>query len=202
MTDLLKLSMQERVDVLLTLDPLDRVTWDGQTIDAKTAAFLTVMGRRLGYDLSVTKGSYLPADSRSGSTHTGGGVVDLPPYDHVRKVRVGRDLGAAIYYRGRRYSGGKLLWNPHEHLVIIGHAALSDAATQQVSDYFAGLNALADRKPDPNPYRPDPAPAPFNFRLFQRDERLHTQLVDLRRRYRTIRERMSAKMSRLTYRKR
>lgn len=202
MRDLLTMTRKERVDLLLTLDPLDRVTWDGQTVDAKTAAVLHVAGRRLGYDLSLTKGSYLPADANSGQTHTGGGVGDLPPFQHRRKVKVFRDLGVPIWYRGlRRRADGSILWTPHEHFVIAGHQALSGEAATQVVRYDNGENGLADRRADPNPYRPSPKPDPFNFRAFQRDERLQSQIMTLKGRVRTLQDRISAKRRRFTYRR-
>lgn len=179
-----------------------RVIFRGVEVDYKTRAFLQVMERRLGYELTIVQGSYSTAVEQSGGTHAGGGVVDLAPFDHKRKVRVARDLGAAVWYRGlRRRADGSILWRPHIHLVIIGHQTLSVEAKAQVVKYLSGQDGLAGSRPDPNPYRPVPAPPPFNYRLSNRDDALRLRILDMKGRVRTLQDRISAARSRYTYRR-
>ena len=169
--------------------PTERCTYHGATMDEKTKAFLQVLERQLGYELTITKGCYLPEDGNSARTHVGGGVVDLAPFDYKRKVRKARDLGAAAWYRPRIPG----LWEPHIHLVIIGHQTLSDGpdgAQAQVVKYLAGEDGFAGHNADPNPYRPNPLRR-FSYTAALRDARLRDRITGLRARINTLRDRLS-----------
>lgn len=135
-------------------DPYARTTMDGKTVDALTEAALREAERRLGYSLTIVQGSYHVGVGASAGTHDGGGVVDLAPYDHERKVRVLRDLGFAAWYRPTLPG----VWGEHIHAVLIGNARLAPAAARQVVSYRAGRDGLASNALDPNPYRPSPIP--------------------------------------------
>lgn len=128
--------------------PYDRTTYDGNTVDWLTRLALEATATRLGYDLTVTQGSYNAGGVKaSAGTHDGGGVVDLAPYDHERKVRVLRFIGFAAWHRPA-IAG---LWPEHIHAVLMGNAKLSSGARNQVTEYLAGRNGLADRGPDTGP---------------------------------------------------
>lgn len=141
-------------------DPYAKTTHGDKTVDVITKAALRAAEKKLGYELTIVQGSYNEGVSASAGTHDGGGVVDLAPYDHARKVRVLRDLGFAAWYR----PAIKGLWGPHIHAVLIGNARLAPSAARQVLAYRAGRDGLAANRPDPNPYRPNPIPV---FRMPQ-----------------------------------
>jgi len=170
-------------------DPYERVTFRGKTVDRMTEAALKIAESRLGYELTIVQGSYNAGGvGASAGTHDGGGVVDLAPYDHARKVRVLRDLGFAAWFRPAIPD----LWGEHIHAVLAGNEKLSPAAAQQVVDYLAGLNGLANKQRDPNTYRPTP-PVTFDYAAAVRDERLLERVKGLRARIRSLRDRISYK---------
>jgi GH25 family lysozyme M1 (1,4-beta-N-acetylmuramidase) len=125
---------------------------DKKTVDWKTRAALEEAERRLGYTLTVLQGSYNTTVKASARTHWKGGVVDLAPYDHERKVSVLRELGFAAWYRPKSSS-----WNPHIHAVMVDHGNLHPEAAAQVEQYRKGTDGLAGHRPDPTP-RPSPIP--------------------------------------------
>lgn len=128
--------------------PYDLTTHDGRRVDWLTHAALTAVEQRLGYDLTVTQGSYNAGGvSASAGTHDGGGVVDLAAWDHVRKVRELRRVGFAAWYRPA-ITG---LWPAHIHAVLIGNAKLAPSARAQVAAYLAGRDGLAGNGPDTGP---------------------------------------------------
>ena len=70
-----------------TAKPYDLTTYDGNRVDALTKAALEATAKRLGYDLTITQGSYNAGGvAASAGTHDGGGVVDRAAWDHARKV--------------------------------------------------------------------------------------------------------------------
>lgn len=138
-------------------DPYDLVKHDGNTVDRITHEALLVAEKRLGYELTITQGSYVggSGDPDSAGTHDGGGVVDLTAFEATRKVRVLRDVGFAAWRR--LPSEGD--WPEHVHAVLIGNKKLSPAAARQVEKYLANppRNGLKSNLIDPVP-RPDPIP--------------------------------------------
>lgn len=128
--------------------PYDRTTYDGNTVDWLTRAALEDTAKRLGYDLTVSQGSYNAGGvAASAGTHDGGGAVDLAPYDQANKVRELRRTGFAAWYRPSIPG----LWSSHVHAILIGNAKLSAGAQAQVLDYLNGRNGLADHGPDSGP---------------------------------------------------
>lgn len=124
-------------------------------MDRKTQAFLMAMEQRLGYELTVVQGSYNAGGvSASAGTHDGGGVVDLVSWDHRRKVRVARELGAFAWLRPDLPG----VWGEHIHLGIRDHGRLSSAAkAQQVGfDGDPARNGLANNAVD-RTWHPDPS---------------------------------------------
>lgn len=173
----------------LPRDPYTRVTFRGRLVDAQTMGALLVAEKRLGYELTITQGSYNAGGvSASAGTHDGGGVVDLAPYDYKRKVRVLRDLGWAAWYRPAIPG----LWSAHIHAILIGNSRMSSGAAAQVVDYKNGLDGLAGKRPDPNPYRPDP-PVVFDYAAARRDDKLRERIKGLAARIKALRDRISYK---------
>lgn len=123
----------------------------GITTDARTAAMLAEAARRFGKPLSFSQGSYRPVTSYSGSTHAGGGAVDVrtvPLRNRAEKMRLLRALrlvGFAAWYR-EPIPG---LWGEHIHAIAIAGPDLSRSAQWQVSEYRAGRDGLSGRGPDP-----------------------------------------------------
>lgn len=128
-----------------------RVTWRGRTFDARTRDMLVEVQRLVGdgVELIPVQGSY-SLGSASAGTHAGGGAVDLRTWhlgtvEKVRLVTAMRLVGFAAWYR---YPPK---FDQHVHGIAIGCPDLSFAATNQVKDYKAGRNGLANRGPDDGP---------------------------------------------------
>lgn len=181
-----------------TPGPLDRCTYRGAQMDEKTKAAIQRLEAALGYPLTITQGCYSTAVGASAGTHAGGGVVDLAPWDHARKVKIGRDQAWAIWYRPELWRDGRRIWPAHCHAVLIGHEALSDEAADQVEEYLAGGDGLAGVAGDPNPYRPAQL-EPFRFGAWRRDLRIRARMLTLRAQIGRIRDRISANRNRITY---
>lgn len=127
-----------------------RVTFGGKTVNKRTEAML----KTAGYTGSLTQGSYNTGVSASAGTHDGGGVVDIPSTstDLLKKLR---QAGFAAWIRTSKEG-----FSPHTHAVAIGDKEMSRTAKDQVVDYFAGRNGLANNGPDTAPAsvgRPYPA---------------------------------------------
>lgn len=128
--------------------PYDLTTHDGRRVDEITHRALLAAEKILGYELTITQGSYNAGGvSASAGTHDGGGVVDLAAWDHANKIRALRRVGFAAWYR--RPEQGP--WPAHIHAVLVGNARLAPSAQRQVDAYLAGRNGLANNGPDDGP---------------------------------------------------
>lgn len=131
--------------------PYQLTTYDGRRVDWLTRAALEDVAHVLGYSdgkLTLHQGSYNAGRvSASAGTHDGGGVIDLAPYDHARKVRELRRHGFAAWFRPAIPG----LWGAHIHAVQIGNRKLAPSAARQVEAYLAGRNGLASNGPDDGP---------------------------------------------------
>lgn len=138
-----------------------RTTHDGKVVSKRTKAILLEAERRLGYPLTVVQGSWNQGVSASAGTHDMDGVVDLTEWDWQSKVRVLRRLGMAAWHRPAGPS-----WGGHIHAVDLGSRHLAPSAQNQVRDYYAGLNGLANDGPDPHggPLNPQPVFQYWRFR--------------------------------------
>lgn len=134
----------------MTLDPYALTTHDGKTVDEITHQALLAAEEILGYELTITQGSYHKGVSASAGTHDGGGVVDLAPFDWANKVRALRSVGFAAWHRPALPG----TWPEHIHAVLIGNKKLSPSAMRQVLDFQAGRNGLADHGRDPDTFHP------------------------------------------------
>lgn len=121
------------------------VEHDGRKVDYLTHLALLEAEKKLGYELSITQGSYNSGVvGASAGTHDGGGVVDLRAWDWQNKVRALREVGFAAWYRPTIPG----LWNEHIHAVLIGNRKLSPSAARQVTAYKNGRNGLANNGVD------------------------------------------------------
>lgn len=132
----------------MPIDPLERLTRDGKTVDRITDAALKKAEKRLGYSLTITQGSYNAGKvAASAGTHDLGGVVDLMPWDWENKVTVLRAVGFAAWFRPAIPG----LWPAHIHAVLIGHPKLAASAARQVTAYLAKTDGLKSNLPDVDP---------------------------------------------------
>lgn len=175
-------------------NPLDKVAFGGRTTDRKTAAALSVVEKRLGYNLTLAQGSYNPGGvGASGGTHDRGGVVDLAPFDHVNKVRELRKVGFAAWYR----PAIKGLWGAHIHAVLMNHQDLSPSAANQVVAYRAGKDGLKGNRDDPNNFRPNVQP--FSYAAWVADGNKRERISNLKARRARLLDQISATRARITY---
>lgn len=130
----------------------------GSRVDSRTAAMLAEAERRSRCPIVVTQGSYSHG-SLSAGTHAGGGAADIRVWNQKSPAAVDhlelwlRRVGFAAYYRTKNQGP----WEPHIHAIAIGCPDLSPAARDQVDDYYAGRNGLANNGTDLGP-RLDPIP--------------------------------------------
>lgn len=151
----------------LPLNPYDVVLFRGKRVLACDADLLLEAEEKLGYQLTLTQGIGTSVDASAG-THADGRVWDLAPYDHRRKVRVLRDLGAAVWHRPTIRG----LWSEHIHGITVLDGAdnaehIAPSAFRQIISYLrhrTGLKGDAwDRTYRPTPpvvrhYRPNRKP--------------------------------------------
>lgn len=141
-------------------DRYERTTIRGLRFSRWMAAVIREAERRLGYELNLTQGSWSGAKTSAG-THAGDGAVDWYPRggswaNLLRECQVFRDLGVAAYPREASKA-----WKRHGHGIQAHNPNVSRSAAAQLTDYARGLNALADKGPDPVPYRPELKPYPY-----------------------------------------
>lgn len=125
----------------------------GIITDARTADMLTEAARRFGKPLQYAQGSYRHGQTAaSGSTHDGGGAVDVrtvPLANQAEKMRLVKALrlvGFAAWYR-TPIPG---VWGEHIHAIAIGCPDLSSGARWQVGEYRAGRDGLTGQQRDPD----------------------------------------------------
>lgn len=141
-----------------------RVLFDGDVVNARTRDALlyaqALWRKRMKHRKSIrlAKGSYQQASRTSGTTHNGGGAVD------VRTKGVGltdaeilvlsqalKDAGFAAWIRDDRDG-----FDPHIHALACSDAQMSASAKRQVAEYDLGRNGLTSNLRDRNPYRVKP----------------------------------------------
>jgi len=115
-------------------------------LNRRTKVMLDLVSEKLGFDLEVIQGSYMPpgegADD-SGPTHDGGGVVDLRTWDipavigTFRAVKVLREVGFAAWHRT-----DPPFHEDHIHAVAIGDVQMDPSAQRQVDQYLDGGDGL------------------------------------------------------------
>lgn len=130
-----------------------KVVFRGRLMDNLTMWFLIEMEQQLGYPLTVAQGCYNMSVKASGTTHKGGGVVDLAAYKWQEKVRVGADLGGFPYHR-EELPG---VWGEHVHMGVRNHPLLDPMAIAQQNDWDAkpARDGLAGHNPLVGQYHPD-----------------------------------------------
>lgn len=133
--------------------PTHRHVWRGVVLNAMTIYAMNLVEKALGHMVIPMQGSYNTSVSASAGTHSGGGAIDLRPYDTERVVRAMRAVGFAAWHRPYNWDNAGGI--EHIHAVLIGCPDLAPAAAKQVIKYRQRLNGLANNAPD-NEWRPNP----------------------------------------------
>lgn len=133
-------------------NPYDLTEWDGETVDYLTAAALEAAKQEYGGSFHIMQGSHSTDVAASGSTHAGGGVVDLSVSDGNWEGAVAalRKIGFAAWVRnvdgyGQAGSGA------HIHAILMGNEQLSPQAQVQVNSYLNNDDGLSGSRPDDGP---------------------------------------------------
>lgn len=116
--------------------------YGGVTVNRRTAAMLNNASKLAKTTLQMFQGSYSNSVGASAGTHSGGGAVDVGP---ARDSIVGAMRASGFAAWRRTAAEG---FSPHIHGIAVGDPTVSAAAAQQVKDFQAGLNGLANRGPD------------------------------------------------------
>lgn len=115
--------------------------------------FDRVNAEAAGGILVIVQGSFSFASASAG-THSKAMCMDYRTWNltsavRERVVRRGRDLMGTMWYRTTADG-----FDPHIHNNLIGDWPAHWTALNQVADYRKGLNGLANKNRDRNPYRP------------------------------------------------
>lgn len=141
----------------------DHVMFRGVLVNRRTKRMVEWVEADCGITVLISQGSYRPPSSYSGSTHTGGGSIDvrcshLTDRQRRRLVHSLKDCGFAAWFR--RANG---VWGPHIHCVALDDKEASYSARWQMGEYLAGRSGLVSGGAD-STYRPKPQTR-FAFRL-------------------------------------
>lgn len=140
------------------------------TLTARVWELLEDAYRSVGLDparqMQISQGSWSSSVSASGSTHSGGGAVDvrtsvIPRSTHLPLIDALRRRGVAAWMRGPAW--GQPTMGEHAHGIVRGEAGLSSGASWQLSEYDAGRSGLSSGTRD---YHPRP---PWTLYRFQGD---------------------------------
>lgn len=133
-------------------DPYELTEWDGEHVDYMTAAALGAAKKEFGGEFSIMQGSHSTDVAASGSTHAGGGVVDLsvPDGNWEGAVTALRKIGFAAWVRnvpGYGQAGD----GAHIHAILMGNEKLSPQAQVQVNSYLNNDDGLSGSRADDGP---------------------------------------------------
>lgn len=146
-----------------------RTTYQGHRVNMGTWFILVIVNRLLRLkrfggetsNMTMVQGGYNKGGvAKSAGTHDGGGAGDLTAFNWKNRVKLLRLFGCAAYLRPQNWDGRG--GGAHIHFIVAGDGTASAGAKAQVKDFWAGLNALANRRPDPN-WRPRGLPILFRF---------------------------------------
>lgn len=145
-------------------DPFELCTYAGHRMDQKTKTFIQCLEKDLPdlAPLTVEQGCYNAGGvAASAGTHDGGGVFDLAPFEHGRKILAAKKRGAFVWYRPFNWDGRG--GSEHIHCGIRNEGKLSPSAARQQVQYDAHppTNGLANFGIDPT-WHPNP-PVAFSY---------------------------------------
>jgi hypothetical protein len=121
-----------------------RIVFRGKVLNTRTRDMILAAEKILGYQLQIIQGSYNAGGvAASAGTHDGGGAVDVwgkGTSDATTVTNAMRKVGFAAWFRTPSQGN----WGYHVHAIAIGDPELSRGARNQVADYLAGRNGLAN----------------------------------------------------------
>ena len=118
--------------------PGRRVTWRGHRFNERTVRMIQSAERLARAVFHISQGSYSTRVAASGSTHAGGGAVDIGSPTSMRAQTAMRRAGFAAWIR----TPGQGPWARHIHGIAIGDPTASPAAKRQVASFRRGGNGL------------------------------------------------------------
>lgn len=116
-------------------------TYGGVRLDQYTIRMLQNAEKFMGGKFTYYQGSYSTSVGASGTTHAGGGAVDVKTPYSVAAVKAMRQAGFAAW---RRWPG-QGDWPYHIHAIAIGDPWMSSSAAAQVSSYRSGGDGLGGK---------------------------------------------------------
>lgn len=127
------------------------VTFRGFKFDPSTVGKLELAEKWIGVTLAFAQGSYSSGVAASGGTHDGGGAVDVkcigdPTALKVKKVHYLRAVGFDAWHRPYNWDG--VGGGEHIHCIERSNTNLSQAAKNQLAQWNAGDNGLANHARD------------------------------------------------------
>jgi hypothetical protein len=132
-----------------------RISYRGVLLDQPSIDALLLAERLLGYPLHIMQGSWSNAAASAG-THSGGGAIDVSIEDdngnllpEVQQVAIVRAMRQAGWRQWRRTPAEGFVY--HAHGILAGDPLVSPSAADQLTQWNAGLNGLANRGPDNDP---------------------------------------------------
>jgi len=125
------------------LNANDRLVYHGREMNRRCKAALAQAEDDLGYELTIFQGGFRPVTSFSGSTHTGGGVVDLSAWHWQEKSRALFDAGFVPFHRTEADGD----WEEHIHCVLAGDPTLAASSAAQVESWKNGRSGLVSNGP-------------------------------------------------------
>lgn len=151
----LKALGEGRFTIVEPVDVGPKVTVEGHTLNTRTRDMLEAARAAVGFSTSLTQGSYSSDVGASAGTHDGGGAIDiggaaLSGEQRQQLCRALRDVGFAAWVRSPSQGN----WGWHLHGIAICDPDLSSGARNQVADYYAGRNGLANGAADDGPQVP------------------------------------------------
>jgi len=135
-----------------------------------TAAAISVLQEKLGYELTIVQGPYNKGVGASAGTHDLDGVIDLAPYRSSQKVTVARRNSWAMWPR-KELAG---VWGAHCHGVLKRAKPMASLAVHQLEvSYPNHTDGLASESYDSFPVHPP-------LKAFDYNEWWHDKLLDQR----------------------
>lgn len=131
---------------------MERVLWRGVWLDRRTAAMMDeVVNLVAPIPIRPVQGSWSGAPTSAG-THTGSGAIDLDLWGFSRdwNETIEREMRRVGFFASIRPTIPGL-WTIHMHAIAVGASGLAASAADQVRDYYAGRNGLANDGPDLGP---------------------------------------------------
>lgn len=115
-----------------------RTTYQGHAMDVGQVRAVIAAQQQYGGPFHISQGSYSTSVAQSGSTHAGGGAMDITSPVNPRALGALIQNGQAAWIRSP--SQGDWPW--HIHSLHIGDPNLSASAQAQVSDFLNGGDGL------------------------------------------------------------